>query len=288
VIPETLDIWTLEVIESLLARGVFESDRFDFKETLPHAKSADDKMRLRKTCTAFANSDGGFLIFGVKDDKGLAVADRLVGLVASLDFPAHFGTFPASCEPPIPWGFRNPPVSLSSGRLVHVVHVPKGPSRPHGIRDDERWHLMKRTNRGNEAMSYGEVQFAFRARGEKLNKLRFLRAEIEHVREIAFYSKTQSEHARLSGWRGAIPSFNLDAAMARLADVIDLFEGNDQLVKCVQRLRDAVQSADTMRTTNWANAKVVAYQLGNVCQSLLHLADIVLPMLKKVEEDVQT
>jgi hypothetical protein len=108
------------------------------------------------------------------------------------------------------------------------------------------------------------------------------------VREIAFYSKTQSEHARLSGWRGAIPSFNLDAAMARLPDVIDLFEGNDQLVKCVQRLRDAVQSADTMRTTNWANAKVVAYQLGNVCQSLLHLADIVLPMLKKVEEDVQT
>jgi hypothetical protein len=134
-------------------------------------------------------------------------------------------------------------------------------------------------------MSYGEVQYAFRARGEKLNKLRFLSAEIEHVREIAFYAKTQSEHARVSGRRAAIPSFNLDAAMARLPDVIDLFEGNDQLVTCVQRLRDAVQSADVVRTTKWANAKVVAYQLGNAGQGLLHLAEIVLPMLKKVEAE---
>ena len=285
-IPETLHAWTLEAIEGLLAQGVFESDRFDFKEMLPHNKAETDKLRLRKTCAAFANSAGGFLIFGLKDDKGLAVADRIVGLDATLDFPAQFGSFPAACEPSVRWDFLNPPVSLASGRVLHVVHVPRGASRPHGVSEDERWHFPKRTNKGNEAMSYGEVQSAFRARGEKLAKLRFLRAEIEHVRETAFFAKTQAGHARFSGWQHPIPSFNLDAAMATLPDVIDLFEGDDQVVKCLQRLRDAVQSADTVRSTKWANAKVVAFQLGNAGAGVLHLVEVVLPMLKKVEEDV--
>lgn len=286
-IPTRLEDWTLEAIERLLAQGVFESDRFDFKELLPHAKAEADKLRLRKSCAAFANSSGGFLVFGVKDGKGLAVADRLVGLEASFDFPVQFGTYPASCEPSVNWAFRNPPIALSSGRLLHVVHVPHGPSRPHGISEDERWHFTKRTNKGNEAMSYGEVQSAFRARSEKLAKLRFLRAEVEHIRDIAFFAKTQAGHASISGWRGSIPSFNLDAAMAVFPEVIDLFDANEQLVRSLQRLRDSVKGADTVRSTNWINAKVVAYQLGNAGQGVLHLADIVLPMLKKVEEDVQ-
>lgn len=286
-IPETLEAWTLEAIEGLLAQGVFESDRFDFKEMLPHAKNADDKLRLRKSCAALANSGGGFLVFGVKDGKGLAVAERLVGIEAAFDFPVQFGTFPAACEPSVRWDFRNPPLALPSGRLLHVVHVPQGPSRPHGILEDERWHFTKRTNRGNEAMSYGEVQFAFRARREKLAKLHFLRAEIEHVREIAFNAKTQAAHAQLSGWWHPIPSFDLDAAMAQFPEVIDLLEANDQLVKCLQRLRDSVQAADTVRTTKWANPKVLAHQLGNAGEGVLRIADIVLPLLKKVEEDAQ-
>lgn len=286
-IPETLEEWTLDVVERLLAQGVFESDRFDFKEMLPQAKGHSEKLRLRKTCAAFANSGGGFLVFGVKDEKGLSVADRLVGLDPTFDFPVQFGSFPSGCEPTVDWTFRNPAVALASGRLVHVVHVPRGARRPHGLDDEGRWYFTKRTNKGNEAMSYGEIQSAFRARGEKLAKVRFVRAEIEHVRETAFYAKTQAGHARLSGWRHPIPAFNLDAAMALFPEVIDLFKDNDPLVKCLQRLRDAVHSADTVRSTNWANAKVVAYQLGNAGEGVLHLADIALPLLRKVEEDVE-
>jgi hypothetical protein len=32
VTPETLETWTLEAITFLLEQGVFETDRFDFKE----------------------------------------------------------------------------------------------------------------------------------------------------------------------------------------------------------------------------------------------------------------
>ncbi len=64
-IPETLADWTLDVVGALLTQGVFESDRFDFKEVLPHSKNAKGKDRLRKTCAAFGNAGGGYLIFVV-------------------------------------------------------------------------------------------------------------------------------------------------------------------------------------------------------------------------------
>ena len=84
-IPGALSEWTVDNVRSLLMQGVFESDRFDFKERLPDPKDADGKLRLRKTCAAFANSAGGFLVFGVKDDRGLHADERLVGVEAVLD-----------------------------------------------------------------------------------------------------------------------------------------------------------------------------------------------------------
>jgi predicted HTH transcriptional regulator len=67
--PTALQDWTLDYITSLLTQGAFEPDSFDFKETLPHSKNASDKLHLRKTIAAFANSGGGFLIYGIKEDR---------------------------------------------------------------------------------------------------------------------------------------------------------------------------------------------------------------------------
>ena len=58
-IPETLAGWNLEVVRALVEQGVFETDRFDFKETLPHSKDEKGKSRLRRDVAAFANSGGG-------------------------------------------------------------------------------------------------------------------------------------------------------------------------------------------------------------------------------------
>jgi hypothetical protein len=69
---------------------------------------------------AFANSTGGFLVLGVKDDKGLPAADRIVGLPATYDFPEHFGNYPSACEPSVEWAFKNdPPRSPSTRTACH-------------------------------------------------------------------------------------------------------------------------------------------------------------------------
>jgi predicted HTH transcriptional regulator len=66
-LPDRLQDWTIRHVEQLVQRGVHENDQFDLKEMLPHPADNAGKMRLKKTCAAFANSAGGYLIFGVAD-----------------------------------------------------------------------------------------------------------------------------------------------------------------------------------------------------------------------------
>lgn len=57
-----------DTLRDLLKYGSGEADRFDFKETWP------DKAKIAKHILAFANSGGGALIIGIKDDGGLAAS----------------------------------------------------------------------------------------------------------------------------------------------------------------------------------------------------------------------
>src|SRR2546425_11113138 len=95
-LPERLESWNIETVRDLVARGVYEGDLFDLKLMVPRDEGG--KHRLRKACAAFANSRGGYLVFGVSDDKALAPVERVVGIDASIDFPGEFGNFPGKCE----------------------------------------------------------------------------------------------------------------------------------------------------------------------------------------------
>jgi hypothetical protein len=185
-IPETPAGWTLDVVRALVEQSVFETDRFDFKEMLPNKGDAAGKLRLAKACAGFANSSGGFLIFGVKDDKGLPAAERLVGVPSALDFPEHFGNYPRACKPSVSeWTFKNdPPIAIGGDRVIHVVHIATSPRRPHAVLEDERWWFCKRTNMGTESMSYEEVRGAFLDAGRRQTELAWLRAEVQRVRDL--------------------------------------------------------------------------------------------------------
>jgi hypothetical protein len=186
VIPETLDAWTLNVTRSLVEQGVFETDRFDFKEMLPHPKDDEGKRRLRRDVAAFANSAGGFLVFGVKNDKGLPAEDRIVGLPATHDFPEQFGNYPSACEPSVEWAFKNnPPIGLGGDRVIHVIHIAPSPRRPHAVIEDQRWWFCRRTNKGTEPMTYEEIRLAFQDTENRRTKLALLSSELSHIGFIA-------------------------------------------------------------------------------------------------------
>jgi predicted HTH transcriptional regulator len=182
-IPRTLHEWSKEALIELLDKNYFEPESFDFKVKLPDIKDPDGKLRLRKACCAFANTFGGFLVFGIADERRLTSAHRLVGLPPTYDFPARFAPYAGECKPTVSWDYKKPPIRLENGKLVHVVHIPRSWRGPHTVEKGkgEGFIFPKRTNGGDEPMSYEEVRLSFLGYYEKRLKLQLLRSELENI-----------------------------------------------------------------------------------------------------------
>ena len=237
-IPRTRDEWTLEVIAQLLAKGYKEPESFDFKESLPN-KNLDKKQDLLKDCCAFANSSGGFLVYGVMDDVSAPIKDRLKG-VSTKEFLVEFGNFPSQCIPSVKWNFRNPPLYLEDGNAIYVVEILRSWDAPHCFEQfrygtSHEWYCFpKRTNKGNEHMSYEEVRASFLQYYEKRLKLQLLRAELKAIITNADLLTVQGQ---AMGQQPPLGEFSLSILETTLADTYTVLMSKPQLLEILTQIR---------------------------------------------------
>jgi hypothetical protein len=235
VVPRSLNEWTLESLRLLIDNRYLEPESFDYKLRLPDARDDNGKRRLRDACAAFANSSGGFLVFGVEDDLRLPTVQRLVGLPTSPDFPAQFGSFPTQCNPSVRWEFKNPPISLPNGNWIHVIWFPKSWNAAHSVGKSEEGLLFpKRTNKGTEFMSYEEVRMALLGYYEKRLKLQLLEAELQNILADANALVIAPEHAH-QGFSTA--SFRLEVLESVLVDTFTILAERSDLLKSLHAIR---------------------------------------------------
>jgi len=238
-IPRTCDEWTLEVIAQLLAKGYKEPESFDFKESLPQKSNPDEKQGLLKDCCAFANSSGGFLIFGVTDDVSAPIKERLKG-ISIKEFLVDFGNFPSQCIPSIKWNFRNPPIYLEDGNAIYVIEILRSWDVPHCFEQfrygtPHEWYCFpKRTNKGNEHMSYEEVRTSFLQYYEKRLKLQLLRAELKAIITNADLLTVQGQ---AMGQQPPLGEFSLSILETTLADTYTILMSKPQLLEILTQIR---------------------------------------------------
>lgn len=135
----------MELLERI-SRG--ENLHTEFKEADVHS---DD---IAAELVAFANTDGGQLIFGVTDDGrivGVADPDRLAQRVDQIAYQ--------NCEPPIT--VVQETVRDEAGRTVLVVNVLKGDQRPYQTK--HRGDFFIRTSSGRRRASRQELLRLFQA-----------------------------------------------------------------------------------------------------------------------------
>lgn len=172
-IPETLEGWTLDVVRQVAASGMAENDVFDLKGDLQPAE------HQRKPVAAFANTRGGFLVFGVTNDRQVTGVEN--GELAR-DFGIKLG---AELEPSVEYRF-GVPLTLDTGRIVFVCHVPRSNRGPHAVMTQTGCLFLKRAPSGsNVPMTYEEVRSLFVDAARLRSHLAQLSDEVQRIRERA-------------------------------------------------------------------------------------------------------
>ena len=123
---------TLEDIERMVHGQVQESIHLDYKAS--GGADPNRPVEIGKDVSSFANSDGGVIVYGVKEEKGIPL-----GIDEGVD-PAHCSKerledIITSHITPRLSDVRIIPLLLGTGRLLYVVSVAKSFGGPHQVSD---------------------------------------------------------------------------------------------------------------------------------------------------------
>jgi predicted HTH transcriptional regulator len=118
----------MESVKELIAQG--EHQQLDFKFAI------SDARKIARTLCAFANTDGGSLLIGVKDNG------KIAGVDPSEEIHMIEAAADMYCSPKLPFTTK---VWKEDMKLVLEVHIDPSPVRPVMARDDVgRWRAYVR------------------------------------------------------------------------------------------------------------------------------------------------
>ncbi|HYT46203.1 MAG TPA: ATP-binding protein, partial [Methylomirabilota bacterium] len=167
-------------LQELIDTAVRESKDLDYKESLS-VELPSEKKEFLSDVSSFANAIGGYLIYGVKENKedsGLPV--ELCGL--QLDNPGKFGTtleniIQTGIDPRLPASGVHVQVVLlpSKQRWTVVIHIQQSWLRPHMVKPSGRF--FTRSSSGKYALEVSELRTAFELSGRTAELIRDFRAE---------------------------------------------------------------------------------------------------------------
>lgn len=149
--------WTEQDLKRLIADQIGESLTLDYKESAALQRSDGKKNELSKDVSAFANSAGGVLVYGIKENGHIPVAidNGYDPVDISKEWIEQVINSRVSRRIT---GLRIYPVSLtetSPGRVAYVVEIPASTDAPH-MAADHRYY--KRFNFESVPMEDYEVR----------------------------------------------------------------------------------------------------------------------------------
>lgn len=170
--PKNLDEWTFDVIKEFVDKGYDETEFFDMKDGLSNPNIT------QKSVSAFANTDGGYLIYEVRDKK--LTTDKIIGVDKNKDFAKEFYDKIKNIAPSIYFTFKQSPILIpNTDKIIHVCYIPKSHDRPHMTQDLK---FYKRTQGGScEQMSYHELRDSFYGLEQRKLKITMLGMELDYL-----------------------------------------------------------------------------------------------------------
>ena len=159
--------WTEEELRVLIENDAFrESDFLDYKVNFSMLECKDKSQKRKKQAEfrndicSFANSDGGYIFYGISEVSGMAGA--LVGI--TLSNPDHFELerrnelqFIQPVTPDVDISF----ISLHENKYVVALYIHRGFYKPYMTEEEGEFHFYTRRGNRKQAMSYSEIRNNF-------------------------------------------------------------------------------------------------------------------------------
>lgn len=150
---------TLADIDKLIVEGVGESKTIDYKRDLEF-RTAEKKKEFLADVSSFANSSGGYLIYGVDADK---IAGKPVKIAGTKLIKPDQETLEMqqiirdNITPRIP-NVEIQPIEFENDKYVVVIHIPKSWAAPHMIKSSV---FYTRRSNGKDPLDMSEIRSAF-------------------------------------------------------------------------------------------------------------------------------
>jgi hypothetical protein len=168
---ETLDETDLQ---DLVDQKIPEAKTIEYKLML-HSNSDSDKKEFLADVSSFANTSGGYLIYGIKEALGVPV--ELVGIDSS-DMDKEIlrlqSIIQTGVEPRMP-GISIRDIRLSSGRSSIIIHVPRSWLLPHRLKQGSKFY--SRNSKGKYELDVGELRALFLLSDTAAERMRTFRAD---------------------------------------------------------------------------------------------------------------
>ena len=247
---------TEEDLEVLVNNPEFrENEYIDYKQNFSFLDELNGKVKSEKIAEfkndvcAFANAEGGYLIFGISDENGHA--NKIIGIDIPENNTDRFELDRrnnlATINPKIPYMSYHF-VKLKNGKFVVIIYIKHDSFAPYvHIQDEKNYKIYKRVGNGKRVISYSELKNMF-------NQSLSLDKEIYNYRkkQINFYknlNKIKDDESSRFILFHIIPETFIDSSYHRnmfilektrginFSSIFSKFKCNSRSIPCADGLR---------------------------------------------------
>ena len=174
----------LKQINELVNDKERENLYLDYKENLPDFKIEQSKRDFLHDITAFANANGGDIIYGIKDKKdtkGLATAipEKIVGLDSSINSDQMQRRIEdiaiTNIDPPLR-GLLFRWIDYKTEKIL-ILRIPKSWAKPHAVQYKHDIRIYIRTASGKKPLEYREMKHMIIESSTMIDRIKNFRNE---------------------------------------------------------------------------------------------------------------
>ncbi len=163
-------------LQALVDNQVPESKTIDYKESLP-GNSDSDKKEFLADVSSFANAAGGYLIYGMRENSG--IASEICGL-GSINADAEIRRLESiirdGIKPRIP-GLSSRAIPLRTSGTAIIIHIPMSWASPHMVAFKNDSKFYSRNSAGKYQLDVSELRAAFMLSETTAERIRNFRIE---------------------------------------------------------------------------------------------------------------